>query len=508
MTDRRPKILAIDDMPINLNMLGAALSSEFDLQVATSGAMGLALVEKLTPDLVLLDVLMPEMDGYEVCRRLKADPKLRSIPVIFITALSDSESESSGLALGAADYITKPINVDIARQRIHNLLERERLRREVEAQRDHLDELLHAKTRFLAAAGHDLRQPITAATFLVTALKLTSQNEQQSEMIHRLDESMKVFSNMLERLLDISKFDAGLIKPEITTFNLVDLIMWFDGSFAQAALDKKLRFRLFFPVKKLPIVRIDFCLVQSVLMNLVTNAIKFTERGGILISARIRGDNVLVQVWDTGIGIAETDIPYVFDEFYQVANPQRSRSAGLGLGLSICKRAMALLGDKITCRSNVGRGTVFEFSLPLDVEHQEIKPPFTDNMPIDEVANGIFFKDKRVVLVEDDRIVAQAMISLLEGMGGEIKCFHSAEDAMGSADIENADYFIVDYMLGGEHNGIQFLNQIHQRSGKPIKALMISGDTSADLIRKSEMSGWPLLHKPVDILNLMRILQN
>ena len=248
MTDRRPKILAIDDMPINLNMLGAALSSEFDLQVATSGAMGLALVEKLTPDLVLLDVLMPEMDGYEVCRRLKADPKLRSIPVIFITALSDSESESSGLALGAADYITKPINVDIARQRIHNLLERERLRREVEAQRDHLDELLHAKTRFLAAAGHDLRQPITAATFLVTALKLTSQNEQQSEMIHRLDESMKVFSNMLERLLDISKFDAGLIKPEITTFNLVDLIMWFIAiaSFKQEGQDKLPRPSLLF----------------------------------------------------------------------------------------------------------------------------------------------------------------------------------------------------------------------------------------------------------------------
>ena len=152
MTNAKPGILAIDDHPANLLTLGAALEADFDLQFATSGAEGLALASEMAPDLILLDVMMPEMNGYETCRRLKAEPRLCSIPIIFVTALGDSAAESAGLALGAADYMTKPINVAIARQRIRNLLERENLRKEVEAQRDHLEELVQARTLDLSIA--------------------------------------------------------------------------------------------------------------------------------------------------------------------------------------------------------------------------------------------------------------------------------------------------------------------------------------------------------------------
>jgi PAS domain S-box-containing protein len=152
MTNVKPRILAIDDNPANLLTLAAALEADFDLQFATSGEAGLALASQMAPDLILLDVMMPEMNGYETCRRLKAEPRLRSIPVIFVTALGDSAAESAGLALGAADYMTKPINVEIARQRIRNLLERENLRKEVEAQRDHLEELVQARTLDLSIA--------------------------------------------------------------------------------------------------------------------------------------------------------------------------------------------------------------------------------------------------------------------------------------------------------------------------------------------------------------------
>ncbi len=129
----KPRILAIDDVPANLWTLGQALSNEFALQVASSGERGLALAVQSPPDLILLDVMMPVMDGFEACRRFKAEPTLKDIPVVFVTALHDIDSEMTGLALGAADYITKPINVAIARQRIRNLLEREQLRRQVEA---------------------------------------------------------------------------------------------------------------------------------------------------------------------------------------------------------------------------------------------------------------------------------------------------------------------------------------------------------------------------------------
>lgn len=384
----------------------------------------------------------------------------------------------------------------------------------LEAKENALNESMHqqelkelAKTRFLASASHDMRQPIAAAKLLVEVLKSTSRNQHQSDLIRKLEQSMEVFSNMLDRLLDISKFDAGLVKPQISAFNLGDLLLWLEQNFAKAAFDKHLRFCLFFPVSKSPIVRSDVGLLQSVLMNLVSNAIKYTERGGILISARMRGDKVLVQVWDTGIGIAEADLPHVFDEFYQVANPQRSREGGLGLGLSICQRAMSVLGGEVRCKSRLGHGSVFELILPLNNEQHEVKPlpiGYTD----DKIAGKMSLQGRSVVVVEDDELVAQAMVSLLKGLGGEVQCFHSADDALRSENIEHADYYVVDYMLGGEHNGIQFLNILRQRRGEPINAVMITGDTSTAFIRKAEMFDWPVLHKPVDTAKLIAKLHS
>ncbi|CAK0760700.1 hypothetical protein CCP3SC5AM1_280007 [Gammaproteobacteria bacterium] len=146
MTVQRSKILAIDDMPINLLTLGSVLSIEFDLQIATSGAMGFKLAEETPPDLILLDVMMPVMDGYEVCRQFKADPRFQKIPIIFITAMVELNAEITGLSLGATDYITKPINIEIAQYRIRNVLEREHLLKEIEAYRDYLEELVQART--------------------------------------------------------------------------------------------------------------------------------------------------------------------------------------------------------------------------------------------------------------------------------------------------------------------------------------------------------------------------
>jgi CheY-like chemotaxis protein len=362
-----------------------------------------------------------------------------------------------------------------------------------------------SKTRFLAAAGHDMRQPIAAANLFVEALKFTSLDQRQSALIDRLAQSMSVFSNMLDRLLDISKFDAGLVKPQITTFNLEELLIWLDQNFSQTALQKQLRFRFFYPAGKAFFVRTDIGLVQSVLMNLVSNAIKFTERGSILISARQRGSKVLVQVWDTGIGIPEADISHVFDEFYQVANQQRSRDAGLGLGLSICQRAITVLGSEVTCRSRRGHGSVFQFSLPLDCEQPAIDAQSVSDAPR-EAGDEVLLRGKRVVVVEDDVLVAQAMTTLLENMGGRVKCFQSAEDALHHADVEHADYHVVDYMLGGMHNGIEFLHLLREKLGRPIKAVLMTGDTSSSFIRKAETFDWPVLHKPVSLSRLIASL--
>lgn len=365
-----------------------------------------------------------------------------------------------------------------------------------------LEEKELSKTRFLAAAGHDLRQPIAAANLYVEALKLTSPNQHQNELLERLDQSMSIFSGMLERLLNISKFDAGLVKPEIVSFDLAELFARLEQTFAQPARDKNLRLRLFSTKRHSLTVRTDVDLVQSVLMNLVSNAIKYTERGGILVGIRLRRDKVLLQVWDTGIGIAQAEQARIFDEFYQVANPQRSREGGLGLGLSICQRAITLLDSKVSCRSTVGRGSVFEFSLPLNTERRTTGPVQTTGhlarSDDDTLLNG-----KQVVVVEDDPLVASGMISLLHALGAGVNHFDNAEDALRHTDIALADFYIVDFSLGGKITGVRFLERLQQQQSKPIRAVVVTGETSSRFICSIADIPWPVLHKPINTAMLL-----
>lgn len=369
-----------------------------------------------------------------------------------------------------------------------------------------LEEKELAKTRFLAAAGHDLRQPLAAANLFIDALKLTEMTSRQDEIIQRLDQAMVTFNGLLDALLNVSKLDAGMIKPEYSAIHVAELFNWLEQNFAPMATEKKLGFRLYFPMKKVLVIRSDIGLLKSILMNLVSNAIKFTASGAILVSARQRGESVLFQVWDTGMGIPDEHSKHIFDEFYQINNPQRDRTSGLGLGLSIVKRALTLLGAKIICRSQVGRGSVFEFRLPLEDISEVAKRQDAAVVQQKEVASETFLQGKRFVVVEDDALVAQAMTNWLEGMGGEVKCFHSGEATLRHADIEYADYFIADYMLGGKLNGIQFLNLVRQKLGKPINAVLVTGDTSAAFIRHAVDCDWPVLHKPINTSKLISIL--
>lgn len=361
-----------------------------------------------------------------------------------------------------------------------------------------------SKNRFLAAAGHDLRQPLTAANMFIYALKSAAPTPRQDEIIQRLNHSMSTFGGLLDALLNVSKLDAGRIRPEYTSINVAELIIWLEQNFAAMARDKQIGFRVYFPVAKSLFVCSDVGLVKSVLMNLVSNAIKFTLSGGILVSARLRRGEVLFQIWDTGIGIPDSCIEHVFDEFYQVDNPQRDRGSGLGLGLSIVKRSLALLGSEIGCRSANGRGTVFEFSLPLADMSVEILR-MDDSAASDCAIDGrSFAHGKTFVVVEDDMLVAQATCTCLEQMGGRVQCYDNAEAALRRTDA--ADYYVVDYMLGGALNGIEFLNRLRRQSARPIHAVLMTGDTSGNFIRESTDLDWPVLYKPVNVSQLLASL--
>jgi PAS domain S-box-containing protein len=374
---------------------------------------------------------------------------------------------------------------------------------ELNESRDELARKELAKSRFLAAAGHDLRQPLAAANLFIDALKFTKPSTDQIEIIQRLDQTMSTFNELLDALLNISKLDAGIIKPELSTFNVIQIINWVEQNFEPMARKKQLGFRLHFSMKEALNLHSDINLIKSVLMNLVSNAIKYTSSGAILVSARRRGDDVLFQVWDTGMGIKLEHMGLIFDEFYQIDNPERDRTSGLGLGLAISKRAISLVGGKIACRSRIGHGSVFEFRLPLDKALVKAAPKTWPEIKLDDVYQMSFARGKRFVVVEDDALISEAICKALEMMGGEVKRFECAEDALLGGDLERTHWYIADYMMGGALNGIQFLNRLRQRLGGPIRAVLMTGDTSPSFIREAENLEWPVLYKPVNIPKLI-----
>ena len=221
-----------------------------------------------------------------------------------------------------------------------------------------------AKSRFLAAASHDLRQPIRAINLFKEALDRTGLNAEQQRISQLLAHSILSLGDLLDALLDVSKLDTGVVTPQPGEMDVHALLSGIDAEFSIMAAAKSLRFKLYFP-PGVANVFADRVALEGLLRNLIGNAIKYTEHGGILVAIRRRGAEALIQVWDTGIGIAPEHRETIFDEYFQVGNPERDKAKGLGLGLAIASRLAKLLNTEIVCHSRPGKGSVFEFRLPL-----------------------------------------------------------------------------------------------------------------------------------------------
>lgn len=362
-----------------------------------------------------------------------------------------------------------------------------------------------AKSRFLAAASHDLRQPLQASNLFVCALQRTLLNEEQKKIAHNMGLATKALGELLDALLDISKLDAGVVTPQLAPVEIYEIFQRIESEFASLAMEKNLRFKLFFPSHPL-IFDTDLGLLMGLLRNLVGNAIRYTEWGGVLVGTRLRQNNLVIQVWDTGVGIREDQLPRIYDEFYQVDNPQRDRGRGLGLGLSIVRRMADLLGYGLSCQSRYGRGTVFEISIPLT--HQRLAEPAPNLLSTGGAAVQDFgvLKGTLCVLVEDDPLVAGALEAWLSGHGITLQHFSNADAALLDPVIGKADFIVTDFRMPGELNGIEFLNTIRRQLGRPIRALIVTGDTSREQIDAFAAAGWPVLHKPIPPQRLLETL--
>ena len=403
-----------------------------------------------------------------------------------------------------------------------DITERKRYEAELERHRQHLEKLVEerthalslsketaeaatlAKSRFLAAASHDLRQPISAIGLYNDALALSGLNEEQKRMSHNLARSVNSLGEMLNELLDMAKLDAGKLVPQPAVIQSDELLGTLASEFDSVAREKHLSFNLYCPQRNLALFT-DKNLLLTILRNLTGNAVKYTKQGGILVSIRRRGNRALIQVWDTGIGIAPEQLDLIFEEYFQAGNSERNRAKGAGLGLAIVKRVSEALGNRVSCRSRLGRGSVFEISLPL------AKGQGAQAMPVQTSASHMVsafghLAGKRIVVIEDDAMAATAFKLLFETHGMQVTLFGTAEDALGSTEAMEADYYISDYHLPAM-DGLQLLHAIQTKSAEPIKAVVLTGNTSMDQLAISQSSRWKVLFKPVALPELLSAME-
>ncbi|MCG6938783.1 MAG: hybrid sensor histidine kinase/response regulator [Gammaproteobacteria bacterium] len=346
-----------------------------------------------------------------------------------------------------------------------------------------------SKSQFLAAASHDLRQPLHALSMLFEAVKETNSNDIRISLYPKIETSIHALSNLFNSLLDISKLDAGVVEAKAENIEIKKIILSNLNQYETETKKKNLSIRVHCNGA---IVYTDHVFIERILRNLISNAIRYTETGGILVSCRNRGNFVLLQVWDTGIGIAENEIENVYAEFYQLHNPQRDRQQGLGLGLSIVRRLCDLLDCSLELRSKPGSGTVVSILLPKGDARNIQKTVEPEPLKQWQLA-GL-----RVLIIDDDLEVLTATSILLKKWGCVVMTAKTSDEVLENIDFsEQADFILSDLRLPGELNGIELLDLIRARAGKDIPAIIITGDTGPERILLSQKSSYKILHKPL-----------
>ncbi|SFB19911.1 Signal transduction histidine kinase [Collimonas sp. OK607] len=353
-----------------------------------------------------------------------------------------------------------------------------------------------AKSKFLAAASHDLRQPIHALGLFLEVLARSELTATQRTVLGSARSVSEASAGMLNTLLDFSRIEAGVVDAQVLPFHLQPLLHKIENELAPQANAKGLIYR----TRETHVaLQSDPALVELILRNLVSNAIRYSERGGVLVACRTRGNQTRLEVWDTGIGIDALQHQEIFREFHQLGNVERDRSKGLGLGLAIADGLARKLGHELSLSSIPGRGSVFRLTLPnarVPVISDELETTHTFVQRL----------DIRVLVIDDDEAVRAGMLQLLHDWGCKCEAVESIEEALISARTHRPDIVISDFRLRKQHTGAQAIAALREEFGKDLPALLITGDTAPERLRDARASGIPLLHKPVAPSQLHRRL--
>lgn len=361
--------------------------------------------------------------------------------------------------------------------------------KQVDAARAAAEEANVAKSRFFAAASHDLRQPLHSLGLFATALRDVVGHATGRDLVLRIGDSIGALDRLFDELLDISRLDAGTVEVRPRNVELQTLFDRLNEDYGPEAATRDLR--LSFRPTRLT-VHTDPMLLERVLSNLVSNALRYTASGGVLVAARRRGGCVRLEVWDTGVGIAPGQQAQVFDEFYQVSNPGRDRRKGLGLGLAIVKRLTTLLGVPLELRSAPGRGT--RFALTLQRATGPVVPTTLDEV----FERGALFAGRTALIVDDDADICDATVQLLSGWGFDARAVPSGVSARDLLRQGFApDVVLADLRLGDAVDGIDVVEQVRKDLSRAVPALLVSGDLGARDAPRVKSSELLLMTKPV-----------
>lgn len=349
-----------------------------------------------------------------------------------------------------------------------------------------------AKSRFLAAASHDLRQPLSALSLYAGILKNTPIASDQ-KLVANMQVCIDNLSELLNDLLDLSKLDAGVVTPIVKDFAIADLFDSLAASHAPEAQLKGLHLR-FVPCTWT--CRTDLVLLRRSLGNLIENALRFTERGGVLVACRRRLDKTWIEVWDSGIGIAANQTQEIFEEFKQLGDGARNK--GSGLGLAIVAKTAALLGLEISVRSRAERGSVFAIELPLGAPALAVPA---------EGSHVMQRRSLRIALVEDNEIVRDALVDVLQHLGHQVVATSTKAALLVELDHMQPDIVVSDYRLTGGETGFDVITAVRERFGPEFPALLITGDTDPKLLRSMNERGIFVMHKPLNLDVLQATLE-
>lgn len=444
--------------------------------------------------MLMLAVLAASMLSHRLGRRISQ---------VASVATAIGTKESVAIPRTAIRELDAVIAAQVEAKRLIALreLDLEQINRQLQTAKEEAERANRAKSRFLAAASHDLRQPVQSLFLFHGGLRagIRDPSSPLDPMLSGAEQSARAMKMILDAMLDVSRIDSGTVKVRPEVLSLGDLLSRMNAEFTAAARAKNLRYRV---VGTSLALWTDPALLEQIIRNLIGNALRYTHQGGIVVGCRRRGGMLSIQVVDTGIGIPESAFEEIFEEYVQLANPERDREKGLGLGLSIVRRIAMLLGARITLNSRVGHGSIFAIELPMSASARMPRPfpPVSANQD----ARGL------VVLIDDEPLVLAGLKLMLESWGFDVLDAASGGEAMEKLrrlGKPSPTVIVSDYRLRGGHTGTEAINSIRSTFGIVPPAIVITGDTAPERLREATESGYTVVHKPIapdDFLTAIR----